>query len=59
VEIAGRCLPRTLGLLQALDAATSRLVGSTSNPTWYAEQLAATPASYRIISPRSCRRPRA
>jgi predicted DNA-binding transcriptional regulator YafY len=51
VEVAGRCLPRTLGLLQALDAATSRLVGSTSNPTWYAEQLAAIPASYRIIRP--------
>ncbi len=26
-----------------------RLVGSTSNPVWYAEQLAKTPASYRIV----------
>lgn len=25
------------------------LVGSTSNPLWYAEQLAAVPASYRIV----------
>ncbi len=28
---------------------TTRLVGSTSNPWWYAEQLAAVPASYRIV----------
>ena len=26
-----------------------RLVGSTSNPLWYAEQLAAVPAPYRIV----------
>jgi hypothetical protein len=26
------------------------LVGSTSNPVWYAEQLAAIPAAYRIVS---------
>jgi hypothetical protein len=25
------------------------LVGSTSNPTWYAEQLATLPAPYRIV----------
>ena len=51
VEVSGRCLPRTLGRLEPVDAATSRLVGSTSNPAWYAEQLAATPASYRIVRP--------
>ena len=28
---------------------TCRLVGSTSNPWWYAEQLAAIPAHYRIL----------
>ncbi|HEX6870227.1 MAG TPA: WYL domain-containing protein, partial [Micromonosporaceae bacterium] len=43
-----RCVPRTLGRLEPLDAQTSRLVGSTSNPKWYAEQLAAIPAAYRI-----------
>lgn len=42
-------LPRTLGRLEPLDADTTRLVGSTSNPLWYAEQLAAVPASYRIV----------
>jgi len=43
------CVPRTIGLLEPLDATRSRLVGSTSNPTWYAGQLAAIPASYRIV----------
>jgi len=48
-ETVGRCVPRTLGLLEALDAQTTRLVGSTSNPAWYAAQLAAIPAPYRIL----------
>lgn len=48
-ETVARCLPRALGLLERLDAQTTRLVGSTSNPVWYAEQLAAIPASYRIV----------
>jgi hypothetical protein len=43
------CVPRTIGRLVPIDARTSRLVGSTSNPVWYAEQLAAIPASYRIV----------
>jgi predicted DNA-binding transcriptional regulator YafY len=49
VEAAGRCLPRTLGRLEPLDAETTRLVGSTSNPAWYAEQLAVLPATFRIV----------
>jgi predicted DNA-binding transcriptional regulator YafY len=44
-----RCLPRVLGRLESLDPATTRLVGSTSNPVWYAEQLAALRAPYRIV----------
>jgi predicted DNA-binding transcriptional regulator YafY len=43
------CLPRPLGRLEPLDAETTRLVGSTSNPVWYAEQLAVIPAPYRIV----------
>jgi predicted DNA-binding transcriptional regulator YafY len=43
------CIPRSLGRLEPLGDATSRLVGSTSNPTWYAGQLAAIPASYQIV----------
>ena len=50
LETVGRCLPRTLGLLEPIDPGTTRLVGSTSNPAWYAEQLAAIRASYRIVS---------
>lgn len=49
VETVVRCLPRALGLLEPLDAGTTRLVGSTSNPVWYAQQLAAIPAPYRIV----------
>ncbi len=44
-----RCIPRAIGRLEAVDPQTARLVGSTSNPTWYAEQLARIPASYRIV----------
>jgi len=50
VDLLERCLPRTLGKLTAVDAGTTRLVGSTSNPAWYAEQLATIPASYRIVA---------
>jgi predicted DNA-binding transcriptional regulator YafY len=49
LERVGRCVPRTLGRLEAVDGETTRLVGSTSNPYWYAEQLVATPAPYRIV----------
>jgi predicted DNA-binding transcriptional regulator YafY len=49
VETLAPCLSRVMGLLEPLDADTTRLVGSTSNPWWYAEQLAALPASYRIV----------
>jgi predicted DNA-binding transcriptional regulator YafY len=44
---ACRCVPRALGKLVPVDA-TSRLTGSTSNPWWYAEQLARIPASFKI-----------
>jgi predicted DNA-binding transcriptional regulator YafY len=49
LETVARCLPRAIGLPEPLDAGTTRLVGSTSNPAWYAEQLVAIPASYRIV----------
>jgi hypothetical protein len=48
-ETVARCLPRALGRLEPLDAQTSRLTGSTSNPAWYAQQLAVIPAPYRIL----------
>ncbi len=49
VDAVARCVPRAIGLLEPLDAESTRLVGSTSNPAWYAEQLATIPASYRIV----------
>jgi predicted DNA-binding transcriptional regulator YafY len=49
-EQLARCMPRALGRLEPVDAETTRLVGSTSNPWWYAEQLAALPAPYRIVA---------
>jgi predicted DNA-binding transcriptional regulator YafY len=47
-DAVARCVPRTLGRLEATDAGTCLLVGTTSNPWWYAEQLAALPATFRI-----------
>lgn len=47
-DVVARCLPRTTGQLEQLDNGTTRLAGSTSNPVWYAQQLALIPASYRI-----------
>jgi predicted DNA-binding transcriptional regulator YafY len=49
VEAVARCVPRAIGRLEPLDVETTRLIGSTSNPVWYAEQLAAIPASYQIV----------
>jgi predicted DNA-binding transcriptional regulator YafY len=49
-DAVARCVPRTLGRLESIDADTTRLVGSTSNPWWYAELLARIPAPYRIVS---------
>jgi predicted DNA-binding transcriptional regulator YafY len=43
------CLPRILGKLEAVDDATTRLVGSTSNLWWYAAALAELPAPFRIV----------
>jgi predicted DNA-binding transcriptional regulator YafY len=48
LDVAGRWLPRALGRLEDLDGDATRLVGSTSNPRWYAQQLAILPMSFRI-----------
>ncbi|MFI6814550.1 helix-turn-helix transcriptional regulator [Nonomuraea sp. NPDC050328] len=46
--LAARCLPRALGLLTDLSPQSCRLTGTTSNPAWYAEQLAVLPAPFRV-----------
>ncbi|HEX6501364.1 MAG TPA: WYL domain-containing protein [Micromonosporaceae bacterium] len=50
VDRVAPCIPRVMGRLEPVDAETTRLVGSTSNPAWYAEQLVAIRASYRIVN---------
>jgi predicted DNA-binding transcriptional regulator YafY len=49
LEDVARWVSPALGRLTAVDERTTRLVGSTSNPWWYAEQLVRTPAPYRVI----------
>jgi hypothetical protein len=48
-DVVAPGLSRALGRLEPVDAGTSRLVGSTDNPWWYAEQLAGMKAPYRIV----------
>jgi predicted DNA-binding transcriptional regulator YafY len=48
-------LPRHLGRLSPIDAGSTRLVGSTEDPFWYARHLTAIEASYRIVSPEELR----
>ncbi|WP_116947802.1 helix-turn-helix transcriptional regulator [Jiangella endophytica] len=43
------CVAPMLGTLEAIDDDTTRLTGSTSNPWWYAEQLARLPVAFRIV----------
>ncbi|MGV8907580.1 MAG: helix-turn-helix transcriptional regulator [Propionicimonas sp.] len=43
-------LSRTIGRLEPIDGATCRLLGSTSDPAWYAEVLATIPAPFRVVS---------
>jgi len=49
LDEVGTRLPRSLGQIEPLDDDRTRLVGSTSNPWWYAEQLAAIPVPYHIV----------
>ncbi|MFL6001196.1 MAG: helix-turn-helix transcriptional regulator [Nocardioides sp.] len=49
LDAVAPCVRRALGVLEPLDSSTTRLTGSTSNPAWYAEQLATIPAAYRIV----------
>jgi predicted DNA-binding transcriptional regulator YafY len=49
LDDVARHLPRSLGRLEAVDDTSCRLRASTSNPTWYVQQLAAFPVDYRIV----------
>jgi predicted DNA-binding transcriptional regulator YafY len=50
VETVTQWLPRGLGRLEEAPEGTTRLVGSTSNPAWYAEQLVVLPVPFRIVN---------
>lgn len=47
-EVAAR-VPPTLGRLEQLDTATTRLTGTTGNPWWYRQQLAGLRTPYRVM----------
>ena len=49
VERARRWLPRSLGRLEAVDDGRCRLIATTSNPWFYAEQLAKLPVDFTIV----------
>jgi predicted DNA-binding transcriptional regulator YafY len=49
VEETSRCLPRSLGLLDADGDNRTRLRASTSNPDWYARQLATLPMPFSVL----------
>ena len=51
-----RCVPRMLGRLEATGEQTCVLRGSTDNPWWYAEQLAAVPGELTVVAPEELRR---
>jgi len=48
-DAVARYLPRALGTLDRTHDGTTRLVGSTGNPYWYAEQLAVIPVAFRVV----------
>jgi predicted DNA-binding transcriptional regulator YafY len=48
LETVSRQMPRTLGRLEAAGHGTTRLTGTTSNPEWYAQQLAGIPVGYQV-----------
>jgi predicted DNA-binding transcriptional regulator YafY len=48
-DAVARCLSHSVGQLEPLDSGATRLIGSTGNPVWYAEQLTAVRAPYRIV----------
>lgn len=48
VERVERLVPRTMGRIEAVDDATSRLVGTTGNPHGYAADLAGLSVPFRV-----------
>jgi predicted DNA-binding transcriptional regulator YafY len=49
IEETARWLPRSLGRLEPGDGGRTHLLGTTDEPDWYARQIAAIPAPFRVI----------
>jgi predicted DNA-binding transcriptional regulator YafY len=49
VDETGRWVARSLGRLEAAGEGRTRLLATTDEPAWYARQLAAIPAPFRVI----------
>jgi predicted DNA-binding transcriptional regulator YafY len=49
VDDCGHWLPRSLGRLEPIDEATTRLVATTDEPDWYAAQLANLPMAFHLV----------
>ncbi|MGW7043642.1 hypothetical protein ACWGDT_13205 [Streptomyces avermitilis] len=54
-DTVAQWLPRNLGRRDPSDAYTTRLVATTDEPDWYAEQLTAIKAPFRVVGPRGLR----
>lgn len=54
-ELVARWLPRSLGRPEPLDARTTRLLATTDEPEWYAAQLTALGAPFRVVRPSELR----
>ncbi|MEU3465980.1 WYL domain-containing protein [Streptomyces sp. NPDC006733] len=51
-EAVARWLPRNLGRREPMGPLTTRLIATTDEPQWYAEQLTAIKAPFRVVRPR-------
>jgi predicted DNA-binding transcriptional regulator YafY len=49
VEMTSRWVPRSLGRLEPADGGRTRITATTNEPDWYARQLAAIPAPFRVL----------
>ncbi len=49
IDAVRPCVAPSIGQLESINAMTTRLVGTTSNPTWYVDRLTALPAPFRIV----------
>jgi predicted DNA-binding transcriptional regulator YafY len=56
IEETSRWVPRSLGRLEPDEEGRTRLTATTDEPDWYARQLAAIPAPFRVIGSPQLRR---